>query len=118
MTTALVGGTMVGLDNSSNPFARTITKYLSSTSFEISSALVASGAGTNGYIIPPTSNTYTVTRGTLIDLPDKYIPLVAMDLLAKVTQYKSGGAPDVASIAANDQAIKAAYQGFANERAA
>ena len=81
MTAALVGGTFVGTDSAAAKFARTITKYLSSTSFEISSALANEGAGTYGYIIPPSSNTAAVTSGTYIDLPDSYATLL-MDEVA------------------------------------
>ena len=54
--TSHVGGTFVGLDSGANPFSRQIVAYVSSTAFTISSALVADGAGTNGYIIPLTSS--------------------------------------------------------------
>lgn len=48
-----VGGTFVGLDNGGNAFSRTVVAYVSATAFTIDSALVADGAGTNGYLIPP-----------------------------------------------------------------
>jgi len=51
-----VGGTFVGLDNGANAFSRKIVAYVSATAFTISAALVADGAGTNGYIIPPASS--------------------------------------------------------------
>jgi len=47
-----VGAKFVGLDNGANAFDRTIVAYVSATAFTINSALVADGAGTNGYIIP------------------------------------------------------------------
>ena len=48
-----VGGEFIGLDNGGNAFKRSIVSYVSSTSFTINSALVADGAGTNGFIVPP-----------------------------------------------------------------
>jgi len=52
-----VGSIFAGLDNGANAFSRTIASYVSGTSFTINSALVADGAGTNGYIIPASATT-------------------------------------------------------------
>lgn len=95
MTSALVGATFTGLDNGGNAFARTVTKYVSSTSFEISSALVSDGAGTNGYLIPPNSNSYTTTRGTYIDLPDSYASLLLDETVSAFIRLKNNGQGDV-----------------------
>jgi len=89
MTAALVGGTLVGTDSAAGKFARTITKYLSSTSFEISSALAADGASTYGYIIPPSSNTAAVTSGTYVDLPDSYVMLLLDEVCARYLSAKN-----------------------------
>ena len=49
-----VGGTLVGLDAGVTPFSKTITSYVSSTSFTINSAPSGGdGTMTNCYIIPP-----------------------------------------------------------------
>lgn len=112
MTTALVGGTFTGLDSGGNAFARTITQYVSATSFIISSALVADGAGTNGYIIPPSANTYSVTTGTYIDIPDSYSTVIADEVAAAVHRFKNDGKADVgleASLERERQSILTAF---------
>jgi hypothetical protein len=86
---SLVGGILVGRDSGGNKFARTITKYLSSASFEISSALVADGACTYGYIVPPASNTAAVTSGTYVDLPDSYVMLLLDEVCARYLSAKN-----------------------------
>jgi hypothetical protein len=63
-----VTGKFVGTDNGGNYFERTIATYVSATSFTINSALVADGAGTAGYIVPPTAND--------IIIPSQYWPEV------------------------------------------
>lgn len=112
MTTALVGGTFVGLDSGGNAFARTITQYVSATSFLISSALVADGAGTNGYIIPPGANTYSVTTGTYIDIPDSYSTVIADEVASAVFRFKNDGRADAsleASLERERQSILTAF---------
>lgn len=66
-----VGATFAGLDSGGNPFNRIITAYVSATAFTINTALVADGAGTNGYIIPPASGEIIVPSthwGIILDL--------------------------------------------------
>lgn len=112
MTTALVGGIFVGLDNGANAFARTITQYVSTTSFTISSALVAGGAGTNGYIIPPGANTYSVTTGTYLDIPDSYSTVIADEVASSVFRFKNDGRGDTgleASLERERQSILTAF---------
>jgi len=108
MTTALVGGTLVGTDSSANKFARTITKYLSATSFVISSALEADGTATYGYIIPPSSNTYAAVSGTYIDLPDSYAMLLLDEVSSRYSRLKNGQ-PDVSLEASVEQQLNSIY---------
>ncbi len=92
--TSHVGGTLVGIDNASAPFARTINQYVSSTSF-ILATTVAAGAATNGYIIPPAANTYTTTTGTYVDVPDPLGELLLTMTAADFSRHKNGGQPDL-----------------------
>jgi hypothetical protein len=77
-----LGGIFLGSDLNVIKFARTIIKIVNSTSFILSSPVTA-GPGDTGYIIPPNSNIYTVTRGTYVDIPDAFgydlINMVAAD---------------------------------------
>jgi hypothetical protein len=113
MTTALVGATFVGLDSAA---ARTVTKYISATSFEISSALAAEGAGTNGYLIPPNSNTYTTTRGTYIDLPDSYASLLLDDVVSNFIRLKNNGQGDASLEASVNRQMQDVYTIVAQEK--
>jgi hypothetical protein len=114
MTTALVGGTLVGRDSSANKFARTITKYLSATSFEVSSALVADGACTYGYIVPPSSNTYAAVSGTYIDLPDSYAELLLDEVVSRYTRLNKQ--PDTNLEQKVDSNLNSIYQIGSQER--
>jgi len=105
-----VGALFAGLDNSANPFVRTITGYVSTTSFTIDSALVAGGAGTNGYIIP--LNVLTApTRSTYVDVPDKYVPLLIVDMKNKILSYKNN-APNPGLQGIFDNEVAQIYREF------
>lgn len=117
MTTALVGGIFVGTDNGGNFFARTIVGYTSSTAFVISSSLISDGAGTNGYIVPPNSNTYTITRGTYIDLPDSYASLLLDEVSSQFVRFKTNGVGDAALEASVTKQMNDIYSVAAMEKA-
>jgi hypothetical protein len=89
-----VGGTFVGIDNGGNVFSRLITAYVSATAFTIASALVADGAGTNGYIIPPNGSDIAVTS--------TYWPMI-LDLAYAVAKMEEGE-PDTIALATAKEA--------------
>jgi hypothetical protein len=79
-----IGGTFVGIDSGGTPFSRNIVGYNTSSSFTIDSA-IATGTGTNGYIIP--SSTTNVTSASYIDLPDSMIQTLVSEVVAEVIKY-------------------------------
>jgi hypothetical protein len=111
MTTALVGGIFVGTDSAANKFAKSITQYVSATSFIISGAVIA-GSGTLGYIIPPNSNSYTQSVGSYLDIPDSFVSIIVDAVASKVAQYKSGGTVDANAHASVSADTTAAIQAF------
>jgi hypothetical protein len=115
MTQALVGGTFVGNDTGSHTFARAITKYISTTSFEISSALTDDGATGVGFIIPPSSNTAAVTSGTYIDLPDSHAMLLLDEVASRYLRLK--GTPDPALENSVDNQLNEIHAIGLNEKA-
>lgn len=76
-----VGGQFVGIDSGGNKFVRTITAYVSSTAFTIDSALVANGAGTNGYIIPLNAGDIQIDSAYWNEILDEAINMWKVEIL-------------------------------------
>lgn len=76
-----VGGQFVGIDSGGNKFVRTITSYISSTSFTIDTALVASGSGTNGYIIPLNAGDIQIDSAYFNEILDEALNMWKVEIL-------------------------------------
>lgn len=116
-----IGGLFVGTDHTGTGFfARTISQYVSSTSFIVSSAIGTTGvegSATNGYIIPPSTNSVTKTRGTYVDIPDTFADLLVNLTAADFARHKNGGTPDVSLDQSNIAQLNAIYDMSARETA-
>jgi hypothetical protein len=102
-----IGATLVGNDASAVPFAKAITGYISSTSFTIDSTVTNPGSCTGGFIVP--QNSIAITRGTYVDFPDQYIPMVILDVIGKVTAYENKGKPDAGIESQLNSMVQSAY---------
>lgn len=109
---AHVGGTLVGTDAVAALFNRVITKYVSSTSFEISSTVTNAGACTVGYIIPAGAFSVAITRGTYVDILDCYAPLIIDDVRSSVLAYKNNGTIDQGLQAGIDKQLTDIYRAY------
>lgn len=106
---AHVGGKLTATDSTSALFSRSITGYISSTSFTISPS-VAAGTATLGYITPPGSS--LVGTGAYPDIPDAFIPTIIDEVVSKVQMYKNNGQSDqglMASLERERSSILTAY---------